>query len=49
MRFFRHILLGLPEDRAKDIIIQIFEGLKIMHRENFVHRDLKLDVRISVE
>ena len=34
----------LPEDEAKDITLQVLEGVKIMHAEGFAHRDLKPQV-----
>jgi calcium/calmodulin-dependent protein kinase I len=37
--------LAIPEEDIKEITSQILEGLKIMHVEGFVHRDLKPKVQ----
>lgn len=52
MEFFEHGDLGaylrqygvLAEEKAKIVTLQILEGLEIMHRHNFTHRDLKPQV-----
>lgn len=36
-----HIGTGLTEQDSKDIVYQISEGLCVMHRLDFVHRDIK--------
>lgn len=35
----------ISEIEARDIVEQILSGLKIMHEEDFAHRDLKPQVR----
>ncbi|KAH6870970.1 kinase-like domain-containing protein [Thelonectria olida] len=32
---------ALPEDNSRQIISQVLQGLEIMHREGFAHRDIK--------
>lgn len=47
MEYFKHGDLQqymdkpLPETQIKIIIVQLLEGLKVMHRNGFTHRDLK--------
>jgi serine/threonine protein kinase len=42
----RHIEAGtMDEQEAKEIVYDILLGLKVMHAEGIVHRDLKLEVR----
>jgi serine/threonine protein kinase len=36
---------GIPEEEVKLIAIQLLEGLVIMHKNSFTHRDLKPTVR----
>ncbi|KAJ3181291.1 hypothetical protein HK101_009922 [Irineochytrium annulatum] len=46
---FDYILQGpIPEDEAKDVIIQIATGIDYLHRNEIVHRDVKLE-NICVE
>ena len=35
----------IPEDEVKVITVQLLEGLAIMHKNLFTHRDLKPSVR----
>jgi serine/threonine protein kinase len=35
--------MKLPDDECKIIIRQIVEGVAYMHKQGFVHRDLKLE------
>lgn len=37
----RHLTRCLPEVEALQVIAQVHEGLGYMHRNGFVHRDLK--------
>jgi hypothetical protein len=37
----KHLVRPLPEDEARTIGRQVLEGLKCMHENGFVHRDLK--------
>ncbi|KAI8628209.1 kinase-like domain-containing protein [Xylariaceae sp. FL1651] len=37
----RYLSMPLPESEARDIASQILEGLKYMHENGFIHRDLK--------
>ena len=37
----RHLTHTLPEREAAQITVQVVEGLELMHRNRFVHRDLK--------
>lgn len=51
MEYFRNgtldhfIAKGLSEHDAQTIGQQLLEGLRIMHQEEFTHRDLKPQVR----
>ena len=50
MEYFKHGDLQtcmdekIPEDQVKAITAQLLEGLKIMHENNFTHRDMKPQV-----
>ncbi|KAK0654999.1 kinase-like domain-containing protein [Cercophora newfieldiana] len=37
----RYLTTPLPEGEARDIVSQVLEGLKHMHENRFIHRDLK--------
>ncbi|KAL6713624.1 hypothetical protein ACLMJK_009089 [Lecanora helva] len=37
----RYIHEEIPEQEVKNIVVQLLEGLKIMHQHGFTHRDLK--------
>ena len=37
----RHLMKPLPEREVRQIALQLAEGLDLMHKNNFVHRDLK--------
>ncbi|KAK4103124.1 kinase-like protein [Parathielavia hyrcaniae] len=37
----KHLARPLPEDEARTIGMQVLEGLRYMHENGFVHRDLK--------
>lgn len=39
-----HLTHPLSEDEARQITVQILEGLACFHENEFVHRDLKPDV-----
>lgn len=39
-----HLTYPLSENKAKQITVQILEGLACFHENEFVHRDLKPDV-----
>jgi hypothetical protein len=38
----------IGEDEAKTITLQLLEGLQIMHKKGFTHRDLKPNVIIHL-
>ena len=40
----RHLTRPLPELEVRQIAFQLVEGLEFMHRNGFVHRDLKPQV-----
>jgi serine/threonine protein kinase len=41
----RYLNHPFPEPEAKEIVYQILEGLRFMHKNSFAHRDLKPAVR----
>lgn len=41
----RYLNHPFPEPEAKEIVYQILEGLRFMHKTSFAHRDLKPAVR----
>ena len=51
MEYFPHgdlsnyIAAGFEEHEAKSITMQVLEGLEVMHKMDFTHRDLKPQVR----
>ncbi len=40
----QHLHQPWPETEAKSIALQLLEGLELMHRNAFTHRDLKPQV-----
>ena len=44
LAYLEHSRSPLPEGEAKEITLQILEGLDMMHQNNFAHRDLKPNV-----
>ena len=43
-----HISPGITEDGVKVICTQLLDGLRLMHRIGFTHRDLKPQVSLSL-
>lgn len=43
-----HIGTGMIESDAKEIIFQVLSGLCVMHRLDFVHRDIKPPVSVEI-
>lgn len=42
----RHLARPLDEVQARQITLQVLEGLRFMHENGFIHRDLKPGVRL---
>lgn len=45
----KYLTQPLPETEAKTIASQVLEGLKFMHDNGFVHRDLKPGVSVKYD
>ena len=38
----------LPEKQGQDIVVQVLEGVRFMHDNDFTHRDLKPAVSLAM-